>query len=76
MHYYYFSFRVFNRHILWRHDKFLLPWKTVAAKLGLPDVCSGLGSFWGQMERSLSNYRRPRVRLLHHVRSSKEKPET
>eukprot|EP00752_Nemacystus_decipiens_P002507 g2354.t3 len=42
----------FNRHLLWRHDKFLLPWTTVAAKLGLPDLCSGLRSFWGQIQRS------------------------
>eukprot|EP00752_Nemacystus_decipiens_P002506 g2354.t2 len=39
-------------HLLWRHDKFLLPWTTVAAKLGLPDLCSGLRSFWGQIQRS------------------------
>lgn len=35
----------------------MLPWRSAGAKLGLPDVCSGLDSFWGQMERSLSNHR-------------------
>ncbi|CAM9802911.1 unnamed protein product, partial [Ectocarpus fasciculatus] len=43
---------VFNRHLRWRHTKFLLPWRSVAEKLGLSSVCSGLDKFWDQMQRS------------------------
>lgn len=46
--------RAFDRHLRWRHAKFLLPWRSVAEKLGLREVCSGLDNFWGQMQRSLS----------------------
>eukprot|EP00903_Cladosiphon_okamuranus_P015168 g14024.t2 len=47
------AWRIFNRHILYRRERFLLPWRTVAAKLGLMDLCSGLDSFWAQMQRSM-----------------------
>lgn len=47
----YDSRRVFNRHLRWRYTKFLLPWRSVAEKLGLWDVCSGLDKFWDQLER-------------------------
>ncbi|CAM9921798.1 unnamed protein product, partial [Hapterophycus canaliculatus] len=48
------AWRAFDRHLRWRHAKFILPWRSVAEKLGLPEVCSGLDNFWGQMQRSLS----------------------
>ncbi|CAM9108741.1 unnamed protein product [Ectocarpus sp. 4 AP-2014] len=48
------AWRVFNQHLRWRHTKFILPWRSVAEKMGLPSVCSGLDKFWDQMQRSLS----------------------
>ena len=49
---------MFNRHLRWRYAKFLLPWRSVAEKLGLRDVCSGLDKFWDQLERTCVQWAR------------------